>query len=126
MCHVFQGEHKCIVCGKRFKDKQGLNVHVRRIHMPRKYGCGLCGQRFQQKFNLKRHIRGRHSDYVASHGMDQLPQLDDFKLRSPSPVAAGPDDQHLNLPVFPVAEAIKDEEEREISEIINDKENQNE
>ena len=75
MLLYFQDKFKkntCLTCGKSFKDKQGLKVHMKRIHMPRKFGCDYCGQRFQQRFNLTRHLKSRHPESMTSYGVDNF------------------------------------------------------
>ena len=53
--------HKCLECGKSYKDKTSLNMHYRKKHqnhkIMNKFGCEHCGKLFPSNINLEVHIR---------------------------------------------------------------------
>ena len=53
--------HKCAVCSKLFKTKQGLDRHNLVHNKDVQYICPHCTATFTQKFNLKRHINKQHN-----------------------------------------------------------------
>ncbi|KAG7520919.1 telomere zinc finger-associated protein-like [Solea senegalensis] len=49
--------HCCHICGKTFKAKEQLNVHLRRHKGMRKFECSDCGYRFTRQAHLRRHVQ---------------------------------------------------------------------
>ncbi|XP_041849223.1 zinc finger protein 79-like, partial [Melanotaenia boesemani] len=50
-------QHSCKFCGKQFKTKSKLTVHVRTHTGERPYSCKTCGKCFNQNYNLLSHMR---------------------------------------------------------------------
>ncbi|XP_041849486.1 zinc finger protein with KRAB and SCAN domains 1-like isoform X1 [Melanotaenia boesemani] len=50
-------QHSCKFCGKQFKIKNKLTVHVRTHTGERPYSCQTCGKCFSHQSNLVRHMR---------------------------------------------------------------------
>ena len=46
--HEGQNAHKCEMCGKIFRSKANLEVHVNSLHNGIKYKCQLCDMPFMQ------------------------------------------------------------------------------
>ncbi|CAN9515642.1 unnamed protein product [Ophioblennius macclurei] len=49
--------HCCHICGKTFKAKEQLRVHLRRHKGMRKFECADCGYKFTRQAHLRRHIQ---------------------------------------------------------------------
>ncbi|XP_041801485.1 telomere zinc finger-associated protein isoform X2 [Chelmon rostratus] len=49
--------HCCHICGKTFKAKEQLRVHLRRHKGMRKFECIDCGYKFTRQAHLRRHIQ---------------------------------------------------------------------
>ncbi|XP_026222609.1 telomere zinc finger-associated protein isoform X2 [Anabas testudineus] len=49
--------HCCHICGKTFKAREQLRVHVRRHKGMRKFECIDCGYKFTRQAHLRRHIQ---------------------------------------------------------------------
>uniref|UniRef100_A0A3Q3F6W2 Zinc finger and BTB domain containing 48 n=1 Tax=Labrus bergylta TaxID=56723 RepID=A0A3Q3F6W2_9LABR len=49
--------HCCQICGKTFKAKEQLRVHLRRHKGMRKFECVDCGYKFTRQAHLRRHIQ---------------------------------------------------------------------
>ncbi|XP_068190974.1 telomere zinc finger-associated protein isoform X2 [Antennarius striatus] len=49
--------HCCHICGKTFKAKEQLRVHLRRHKGVRKFECVDCGYKFTRQAHLRRHIQ---------------------------------------------------------------------
>lgn len=52
-----EGVFSCSHCGKNFKDRRKLSVHMKHHQIQKKYQCDLCGLSFLQLEFLKRHQR---------------------------------------------------------------------
>ncbi|KAJ9596804.1 hypothetical protein L9F63_012185, partial [Diploptera punctata] len=58
-------EHKCTNCGKIYRWKKSLNLHLRvECGKEPQFQCPLCPYKAKQKGNLKSHVRVCHSDDV--------------------------------------------------------------
>uniref|UniRef100_A0A8C9YY03 Zinc finger and BTB domain containing 48 n=1 Tax=Sander lucioperca TaxID=283035 RepID=A0A8C9YY03_SANLU len=49
--------HSCHICGKTFKAREQLRVHLRRHKGMRKFECIDCGYKFTRQAHLRRHIQ---------------------------------------------------------------------
>ncbi|GAB6018717.1 hypothetical protein CHUAL_000393 [Chamberlinius hualienensis] len=49
----------CTICGKTYKDRYIMRIHMRMVHMPAKvqFECPLCKKKFNRKAHLGRHLR---------------------------------------------------------------------
>ena len=48
-------------CGKKYKTKASLWVHIREIHKRKeKYPCSICSLEFTKKGNMVRHVKDVH------------------------------------------------------------------
>ena len=57
--------HPCQNCDKIFQSKQGLNLHVRRIHKDTLITCEVCPKTFISKPDLSQHIQEAHTGIVS-------------------------------------------------------------
>uniref|UniRef100_A0A3Q2QM78 Zinc finger protein OZF-like n=1 Tax=Fundulus heteroclitus TaxID=8078 RepID=A0A3Q2QM78_FUNHE len=57
MIHTGKTEHSCDVCSKGFKDKTSLLTHMRLHTGERPFACHDCGKRFHAKGILKAHLK---------------------------------------------------------------------
>ena len=56
------GKFSCNLCESRLKTKEGLGVHLKRVHGPArtaeaKFFCGVCKKSFREKFRLNAHMK---------------------------------------------------------------------
>ena len=56
------GKFSCNLCGSRLGTKQGLGIHLKRVHGPActaeaKFFCGVCKKSFREKFRLNAHMK---------------------------------------------------------------------
>lgn len=59
--HTGERNHQCRYCGKRFFRKEKLKVHML-VHTGEKpYQCSVCGQRFSQDGDRKHHEKRHYS-----------------------------------------------------------------
>ena len=65
---------KCESCGKEIR-KMHLAVHMKQVHMERKYACHLCSYKAQSNSNLKLHISKSHLG-VKELKKEQCPHCD--------------------------------------------------
>ena len=65
---------KCESCGKEIR-KMSLAVHMKLVHMERKYACHLCSYKAQSNSNLKLHISKSHLG-VKELKKEQCPHCD--------------------------------------------------
>lgn len=49
--------YECEKCGKKFKQGQTLNDHMKRHYNLRNFACSLCGKTFYKQFNVLEHMR---------------------------------------------------------------------
>ena len=52
--------YDCDICGKGYKSKGNLNLHVLSTHRGINYPCGQCEYKANQKGTLRRHIQSVH------------------------------------------------------------------
>ena len=70
---VIVHRHRCDVCGKRFKCKSALEIHILVHTGERPFGCDICKKTFSQKGNLKQHLRTHEKDITAGpHTYEEL------------------------------------------------------
>merc|ERR1712141_816932 len=58
--HEGQNAHKCEMCGKIFRSKANLEVHVNSLHNGIKYKCQLCDMPFMQLRTLNKRVKLIH------------------------------------------------------------------
>lgn len=49
--------YECEKCGKKFRQIQSLNDHIKRHYNLRNFACSLCGKTFYKQFNVLEHMR---------------------------------------------------------------------
>ena len=52
--HTDVKTHICPICGKGFKQRDGMNKHLT-VHPEPKYFCEICGKHFDRKLYLRLH-----------------------------------------------------------------------
>ena len=57
IAHSEEKPHKCSTCGKRFKLRSYLTVHLRIHSVERPYSCTLCDKSFRHSSNLASHMK---------------------------------------------------------------------
>lgn len=55
-------EHNCEQCNKTYMSRNGLKLHISKVHLGMLYHCDNCGKKFTQKENIKRHLLKQHID----------------------------------------------------------------
>ena len=56
-----QKNHKCDLCGKAFRKKDSIKIHIATVHEGQKnYKCEFCGKSFGQIGDRNMHIRNIH------------------------------------------------------------------
>jgi len=50
-------KYSCTVCDKKFKDKRGIDEHMRYHNEEKPFECPECGKKYYQHTHLKEHIR---------------------------------------------------------------------
>ena len=51
---------QCPHCGKRFTQRQQMNMHVRRHTGDKRHKCNICGEAFIEPRSLRNHIKRYH------------------------------------------------------------------
>ena len=74
----------CEICGKHYKSKSYLKIHVQAEHVLIRYSCSQCDQRFTQKVNLKSHIQSVHEKikYTCDRCDQQFTQQGNLKTHT--------------------------------------------
>ncbi|XP_014662472.1 PREDICTED: transcription factor E4F1-like [Priapulus caudatus] len=57
----FKATHKCGICGRVFRGRSYLRMHLKRHSGEKPHLCGVCGKRFVARDSLKKHLV-MHSD----------------------------------------------------------------
>ena len=52
----------CPICGKIYKDKKSMSLHLNGVHLGVRFYCDLCTENFSQKSSLRRHIQSFHKN----------------------------------------------------------------
>ncbi|XP_058827660.1 zinc finger protein 58-like [Topomyia yanbarensis] len=76
--HLNPDHFKCELCGKVFKDSQGLQHHNWWIHTPaseRPYKCDICGDAFVKDYQLKQHVERHIEKERQTHTCDQCGRI---------------------------------------------------
>lgn len=55
ICFAGEKPHKCVKCGRGFKQLTHLNYHMRTHNDAKMFHCHVCGKGFNQKGNLQAH-----------------------------------------------------------------------
>ena len=50
----------CPICGKIYKDKKSMTLHLNGVHLGVRFYCDQCDENFSQKSSLRRHIQSFH------------------------------------------------------------------
>lgn len=59
------GKHECTQCGRQYKTKPGLRLHLRNeCGKEPQFACQFCPYKSHHKGSVKRHVFGVHSDIV--------------------------------------------------------------
>lgn len=58
--HIEKGKVDCTDCGKQFKFRQSLYVHIKSVHEKLKAACEYCDKVFSKPSHKKRHIKSAH------------------------------------------------------------------
>ncbi len=66
--HLQLKSHKCTVCEAQFSTKAEFKLHST-IHVDKKYKCRSCPDRFVQKGDLRRHLK------TTKHGGKNIDEL---------------------------------------------------
>ncbi|KAL7307103.1 hypothetical protein TKK_0000835 [Trichogramma kaykai] len=53
--------YPCDTCGKTFRFKSNLKIHIDSMHLKITHGCDICGKTFSKKGNLQTHIDSVHN-----------------------------------------------------------------
>lgn len=68
----------CYVCGKRFKSKGKLNVHMSTHMFVKPHSCPFCKKQFSDSSNLKTHMH-IHTGKFSSKGVNGILSINSFK-----------------------------------------------
>ncbi|XP_039430713.1 zinc finger protein ZFP2-like [Culex pipiens pallens] len=63
---------ECPICYKRFTDENNLQIHQKRVYMPKRHVCSICGLKFQTPQACDRHEREHRNE--KSYKCEQCPK----------------------------------------------------
>lgn len=69
---ITENPHQCHICGKKYKVKASLKIHVSEVHEIRiKPLCQLCGKQFQNDAALKKHLKKTCQNKIMERNLNK-------------------------------------------------------
>ena len=78
LVHTGFKPHLCVTCGRRFKSKETLRDHDKRVHQGKfEFSCKTCGHGFKTEFKLQLHLlmHQQYSDYKCQRCNDKCDSM---------------------------------------------------